>query len=77
MGKYSIKCPNHPTHAIKHLDNSTGDGDIIFSFCYIENDVFYEFDTMESILEYVGDEILETWELTTLNKPKEETTNDI
>ena len=69
MSRHSIKCPDHPTHAVKHLDNSSGDGDIIFSFGYIENDVFYEFETMEPILEYEGDDILETWDLTTSNEP--------
>ncbi len=70
MSRHSIKCPLQPTHAVKHLDNSSGDGDIIFSFGYIENDVFYEFETMKPILEYEGDEILETWDLTKLNEPK-------
>ena len=47
MSRHSIKCPDHPTHAVKHLDNSSGDGDIIFSFGYIENDVFYEFEKIK------------------------------
>lgn len=54
-----------PTHALKIIDNNTGDRDIVFLFAYKDGGVFYSYDTNKRVLDYDGDEILQTWELST------------
>lgn len=60
---FDIKAPKYPTHAVKRKDNWDGEGDMYFSFAFKVGDVFYCHDTNKPILEYVGDEILNSWEL--------------
>lgn len=63
MSKQEI--PKYPTHAVKMIDNSTGDNDILFLFAYKADDVFYSYDTNKRLIDYEGDEILCYWELNT------------
>lgn len=55
--------PKYPTYAVKMIDNSTGDNDILFLFAYKADGVFYSYDTNKRILDYEGDRILNAWEL--------------
>lgn len=59
----TIKIPNYPTHAVKHIDNSTGDGHIVFSMAFVHNHDFYYHENGNQIRQYVGDEILDVWNL--------------
>ena len=60
---FTVTPPKHPTHAVKHLDNHDGEGDIYTSLAFILHGEYYLFDTGEPILEYSGDEIFNVWEL--------------
>lgn len=55
--------PKYPTHAVKMVDDSMGDGDIIVVLAYKIDNVFYSHDTNNELLNYMGDEILNVWEL--------------
>jgi hypothetical protein len=57
--------PKYPTYAVKMIDNSTGDNDILFLFAYKAGDVFYSYDTNKRVLDYKGDRILSAWPLNT------------
>lgn len=59
----SEEIPMYPTHAIKMIDNSCGDEDILFLFAYKADDIFYSYDTNNRLLNYEGDEILRVWKL--------------
>lgn len=49
---------NKPTHALYVVDNSTGDGDLYWTFAYQKDGEFYHFDNDHVVLEYQGDKIL-------------------
>lgn len=60
---YTVKTPEYPTHAISHIDNWDGQGDIHYSFAFTCHDDYYHFDTGRPVLEYQGDSILFVWDL--------------
>lgn len=49
-----------PTHAIYVNDNWDGQHDKYWSFAYQLNEVWYHFENDKNVLEYEGDEILQT-----------------
>ncbi len=55
--------PKYPTHAIKKKDNWDGQGDVYYVFAYLKQGEYFDHDTNKPVLEYVGDEILQCWEL--------------
>jgi hypothetical protein len=57
------KIPKYPTHAVRMIDNSMGDGDIIFVFAYMINMQFYSHDTNNLLCLFEGDKILNSWKL--------------
>lgn len=52
-----------PTHAVRFRDNAMGDGDIVYCFAYKRGEQWIDYDTNRNILQYDGDEILQTWSL--------------
>jgi len=46
------------THALKIIDNSMGDRDLLWIFAYKKDGIFIGADTDRPVLEYVGDEIV-------------------
>lgn len=60
---YTVKTPDQPTHAVQHIDNWDGEGDILFSFAFVCHDDYYHFETGRPVLEYQGDVIVNAWEL--------------
>ncbi len=60
---YTVEMPDEPTHAIQHIDNWDGEGDILFSFAFVVADDYYHFENGSPILEYQGDEIISVWVL--------------
>ena len=63
MSKQEI--PKYPTHAVKMIDNSAGDEDVLFLFAYKVDGVFYSYDTNKILIEFSGDRILSAWDLDT------------
>ena len=60
---YTVNPPEQPTHAINHVDNWDGQGDIHFSFVFICHDDYYHFETGKPVIEFQGDAILNIWVL--------------
>lgn len=58
-----VKIPKFPTHAVHLKDNWAGEGDQYFLFAFKVGDTFYSHDTGENLLNFVGDEIIKSWEL--------------
>lgn len=60
---YRFSVPKFPTHAVKHINNWDGEGDIEYAFAFLVEGEFYNWESGLRIIEYVGDEILDSWEL--------------
>ena len=58
--------PEVATHAVLHIDNSTGDEDQVMDLAYMHEGIFYHFKYVVPIpiLEYEGDKIINSWEFT-------------
>jgi len=57
-----------PTHAVKMIDNSMGDGDVIVVLAYQTQNGFFDHQTGLPLIQYVGDELLAMWELDDINQ---------
>lgn len=57
------KIPDAPTHALHVIDNWDGEGDRAFLFAFERDGVFYSYETGNPVLEYVGDKVLQSWQL--------------
>ena len=66
--KEILRIPKYPTYAVKAINNSMGDGDIYFTFAFLYKNQMYSHDTGKALIEYVGDEVLEKWELNIVYK---------
>ena len=51
---------NQPTHALFIVSNWDGEGCRLWTFAYQKNDIWYHHENDSPVLEYRGDEILET-----------------
>ena len=51
---------NQPTHALFVISNWDGEGDRLWTFAYQKECVWYHYENDRVVLEYVGDEILQT-----------------
>jgi len=60
----SESSPKKPTHALKIIGNSFGNGEPIFVFAYQCNGVFFFHETGEIVVRHDGDAILQIWQLT-------------
>ena len=69
----SIDIPKHPTHAVHFYDNWDGEGDRYFTFAFEHQGRLHAHSSGEPLIERVGDEILDSWEL----KPTKETAGDV
>lgn len=58
------KVPTLPTHAVHFRDNWDGEGDAYLIFAFKCEDIFFSYDTGKPLIEYEGDKILASWELT-------------
>jgi len=58
-----IKTPQHPTHALRIVDNEMGDGDIYTVLAFKHDGEFYTYDSCVKVIDYEGDKILKEWEL--------------
>ena len=59
--------PKLPTHAVKMVDNSMGDGDVIIVLAYQTLNGFFDHQTGLPLLQYAGDDLLAMWELDEIN----------
>ncbi len=62
-----IKMPKHPTHALRIIDNSDGEGDVFTILAFKSGDYFFIHDDGMPVIQYEGDEILKAWELSETN----------
>ncbi|MBL4941142.1 MAG: hypothetical protein JKY81_05695 [Colwellia sp.] len=60
---HTVAIPELPTHTIKHIDNWDGEGDLYITLAFMVGDDYYHYENGEPILEYMGDAILNIWEL--------------
>lgn len=58
-----LSVPKFPTHAVKYINNWDGEGDIEYTFAFLVEGEFYDWGSGLRIIEYVGDEVLDSWEL--------------
>lgn len=63
MKQYASFVPEHPTHAVKMIDNFCGDSDVVFHFAFYCDEQWYCHDSMRPLIQYEGDEIIQVWEL--------------
>ena len=54
---------NHPTHAVRFVNNWDGQGDIEYRFIFYNNCEAIDYDTGLPLIQYDGDKILKEWEL--------------
>ena len=69
----SEQIPNAPTHALHIIDNWDGEGDQEFIFAFHRDFIFYRYENGRPVLEYRGDQILQSWPLTPNTETKEST----
>ena len=55
--------PDHPTHALRVVDNQEGEGVHYSTLAFEFEGVMYHHETGEPVLQYVGDQIVKQWPL--------------
>jgi hypothetical protein len=69
----SEQIPNAPSHALRIIDNWDGESDQEFILAFQRNGDFYRYENGKPVLEYRGDQILQSWPLTPNTVTKEST----
>lgn len=63
--------PDHPTHALRVVDNSQGEATPYTTLAFEFDGVMFRHENGEAVLQYVGDAIIKQWPLNSATSEKE------